>query len=72
MCLIPELIAKMNWCENLDTLTVAGDGVDGNMATVMTIMSKCRKGPKIHKQLLYYPVTNAYFKTDSYREFAVN
>ena len=60
----------MNWRLNLNTLTVAGDSVGGNMATVMTILSKYRNGPKIHKQLLYYPVTNADFNTGSYREFA--
>ncbi|MDY3367853.1 alpha/beta hydrolase fold domain-containing protein, partial [Zhenhengia yiwuensis] len=57
---------------NLNTLTVAGDSVGGNMATVMTIMAKNRKGPKIHKQLLYYPVTNACFSTESYHKFAVD
>lgn len=55
---------------NPDTLTVAGDSVGGNMATVMTLMSKMRRGPKIHKQLLYYPVTCAGFDTCSYRQFA--
>ena len=40
------------------------------MATVMTIMAKYRKGPAIHKQLLYYPVANACFDTCTYREFA--
>ena len=40
------------------------------MAIAMTIMAKERKGPYIQKQLLYYPVTNACFCTDSYRQFA--
>ncbi len=70
--LIPEIAAGMDWKLNLDTLTVAGDSVGGNMATVMTILSKYRNGLKIHKQLLYYPVTNANFNTCSYREFACN
>jgi len=52
-------------------LTVAGDSVGGNMAIAMTLMAKGRGGPKIQKQLLYYPVTNAYFDTPSYRQFAV-
>lgn len=69
---IPEMACQMNWNINLDTLTVAGDSVGGNMATVMTILSKYRNGPKIHKQLLYYPVTNACFNTCSYKEFAVD
>ncbi|MFT4105678.1 MAG: alpha/beta hydrolase [Lacrimispora sp.] len=67
---IPAIAEHMNWQLNLNTLTVSGDSVGGNMATVMTILSKYRNGPKIHKQLLYYPVTNAAFNTGSYREFA--
>jgi acetyl esterase len=67
---IPSIAENMNWQFNLNTLTVAGDSVGGNMATVMTILSKLRNGLKIHKQLLYYPVTNANFNTCSYREFA--
>ena len=55
---------------NANTLTVAGDSVGGNMAIAMTLFSKYRRGPAIHKQLLYYPVTNACFDTASYCEFA--
>ncbi len=55
-----------------NTLTVAGDSVGGNMAIAMTLMARKRNGPKIQKQLLYYPVTNACFNTPSYRQFAVN
>lgn len=54
------------------TLTVAGDSVGGNMAIAMALMAKKRNGPKIQKQLLYYPVTNACFNTPTYRQFAVN
>lgn len=57
---------------NHDTLTVAGDSVGGNMAISMSFMSQMRHGPKIQKQLLYYPVTNACFNTPSYQQFAVN
>ena len=55
-----------------DTLTVAGDSVGGNMAIAMSLLAKQRSGPMIHKQLLYYPVTDACFDTPSYRQFAVN
>lgn len=55
-----------------DTLTIAGDSVGGNMTIAMVLMAKQRNGPKIQKQLLYYPVTNACFDTASYRQFAVN
>ena len=67
---LPEMAAQLGWDMNFDTLTVAGDSVGGNMATVMAILSKERGGIKIHKQLLYYPVTDACFDTGSYIEFA--
>ena len=53
------------------TLTVAGDSVGGNMAIAMALMSRMRRGPDIHKLLLYYPVTDACFDTPSYCKFAV-
>ena len=40
------------------------------MAIAMTLLAKEKCGPKIHKQLLYYPVTNACFQTESYHRFA--
>lgn len=67
---LQSIIGQMNLKVRLDTLTVAGDSVGGNMATILTIMAKYRDGLKIHKQLLYYPVTNANFETRSYMEFA--
>ena len=57
---------------DISRLTVAGDSVGGNMATVMTIMTKQREGLPINQQLLYYPVTDANFDTESYNEFAEN
>ena len=53
-------------------LTVAGDSVGGNMAIGMELLSQMRRGPDIHKLLLYYPVTDACFDTPSYRQFAVD
>ena len=56
---------------NLDPtrLAVAGDSVGGNMATVVTMLSKTRGGPKILYQVLFYPVTNANFDTQSYQDY---
>ena len=51
-------------------LAVAGDSVGGNMAAAVTLMAKERGGPFIGHQLLFYPVTNAAFDTDSYHQFA--
>ncbi len=70
MCNIPKLLRKMNLVANLNNFTVAGDSVGGNMAIAMAFMSKYQNGPKIHKELLYYPVTNDDFNTDSYNQFA--
>ncbi|MNJ48938.1 Carboxylesterase NlhH [compost metagenome] len=75
---IEEIYAVLQWAvdngeeHGLDTerLYVAGDSVGGNMAAAITLMAKERKGPKIHKQLLFYPVTDAAFDTESYHEFA--
>lgn len=69
---IPNILKYNNIVASMNTLTVAGDSVGGNMATVMTIMSKFQNGPKIHKQLLYYPVTDDNFNTPSYLKFATN
>lgn len=70
LCQLPRLAGQAGFQYRTDTLTVAGDSVGGNMAIAMTLLSKQRCGPKLHKQLLYYPVTNACFDTASYREFA--
>lgn len=66
---LPGLAKRFKISVNFKTLTVAGDSVGGNMAAAMTLMAKQRGGPHIHKQLMYYPVTNAAFNTRSYTEF---
>jgi acetyl esterase len=57
---------------NLDStrLAVMGDSVGGNMAAVVALLSKQRRGPKIDLQVLFYPVTDADFDTGSYKLFA--
>ena len=56
---------------NLDPsrMAVIGDSVGGNLATAVTILAKERHGPKIRYQVLFYPVTDANFDTESYRSF---
>lgn len=51
-------------------LTVAGDSVGGNMATVVAMMARQRRGPEVGLQVMFYPVTDAGFDTPSYRQFA--
>lgn len=75
---IEEAYAAAEWvAENSQALkidpariAVAGDGVGGNMAAAVTLMAKERGGPMIIFQVLFYPVTDANFETDSYNEFA--
>jgi len=51
-------------------IAVAGDCVGGNLATVLTLLSRERGEPDIRLQLLFYPVTDAAFDTASYHQFA--
>jgi acetyl esterase len=75
---IEESYATVKWVaehgreHGLDAtrVTVAGDSVGGNMAIAVTLMAKARGGPAIRRQLLFYPVTDAAFETESYLEFA--
>jgi acetyl esterase len=67
-----KYIAEEGRSFNFDTtrLAIAGDSVGGNMAAVVALLAKERKGPKIVYQALFYPVTDANFKTASYEQFA--
>ncbi|MCC8122883.1 MAG: alpha/beta hydrolase [Oscillospiraceae bacterium] len=67
---LPGFVQNLPYAADIGTLTVVGDSVGGNMATVLTIMAKERGGPAIHKQVMFYPVTNACFNTGSYAQFA--
>jgi len=51
-------------------LAVVGNSVGGNMAAVVSLMAKDKNGPDIRFQALMWPVTDAYFDTTSYHEFA--
>lgn len=66
---LPDITERLGLKSRFDNLTIAGDSVGGNMATATAILSKYREGPYIHKQLLFYPVTNANFDTESYKKF---
>jgi len=51
-------------------LAVAGNSVGGNMAAVVALMAKDKKGPEIRLQVLLWPVTDANFSTASYDQYA--
>jgi acetyl esterase len=51
-------------------LAVAGNSVGGNMAAVVALMCKEKKGPELQFQVLLWPVTDANFDTDSYHQYA--
>jgi len=50
-------------------LAVAGNSVGGNMAAVVALMAKDKKGPEIKLQVLLWPVTDADFTRPSYKAF---
>ena len=69
--LVTKYIADNAKKFNIDPakLAIAGDSVGGNMATAVCMMAQERGGPRIDLQVLFYPVTDANFDTESYRKF---
>src|SRR5215470_8002554 len=51
-------------------IAVGGDSAGGNLAAVMALMARDRRGPALVQQTLVYPVTNYDLDTRSYRENA--
>ncbi|WP_370898726.1 alpha/beta hydrolase [Chryseobacterium gossypii] len=51
-------------------LAVAGNSVGGNMAAVVALMAKDKKGPELKYQILFWPVTDADFTRKSYEKYA--
>ena len=48
------------------TMAVCGDSVGGNMSIAVSLLAKQRGYLRFVKQVLFYPVTNAAFDTESY------
>jgi acetyl esterase len=75
---IEESYAVAQWVtqhgagENLDPtrIAIAGDSVGGNMTAALTLLAKQRGDVSFALQVLFYPVTDASFDTDSYHQFA--
>jgi acetyl esterase len=55
---------------DVSRMAIAGDSVGGNMAAVIALLAKERRGPSFKAQVLFYPVTDASMSTPSYEEFA--
>ncbi|WP_410648722.1 alpha/beta hydrolase [Amycolatopsis sp. cmx-4-54] len=51
-------------------IAIAGDSVGGNMTAALTLLAKRRGDVTFRQQVLFYPVTDADFDTESYRRFA--
>ena len=51
-------------------IALLGDSVGGNMTAALTLMAKDRGGPKFAAQVLFYPVTDADFDSDTYLRYA--
>ena len=74
---INEIYAALEWLaangDEIDVdsrrLAVVGNSVGGNMTTVMTLLAKEKGGPDIKFQLMFWPIVDADFETESYREF---
>ena len=65
-----DVYTVTRWAAGLGgPLVVAGDSAGGNLAAVNTLMARDRGGPEIAAQVLFYPVLDADFDTDSYRAY---
>ena len=55
---------------NIDSskITVAGDSAGGNLATAVALLSRDLKGPKISKQMMFYPVIDMRQETYSQKK----
>jgi len=74
---INEIYAALKWIAesgdeiNVDgkNLAVVGNSVGGNMTGVMSLMAKEKGGPKIKLQIMMWPIVDADFETESYKQF---
>ena len=69
---VAQWIVEQGADRGFDTarIAVAGDSVGGNMATALALLAKERGGVEFAAQVLFYPVTDAAFDTESYHQFA--
>jgi acetyl esterase/lipase len=73
---INQVYAALKWVAehgdeigvNGKNMAVVGNSVGGNMTAAVTLMAKEKNGPEIKLQVMLWPVTDANFDTDSYKE----
>jgi acetyl esterase len=53
-------------------LAIVGNSVGGNMTAVTALKAREKGGPKIKLQILMWPIVDANFETESYRQFGEN
>jgi acetyl esterase len=51
-------------------LALVGNSVGGNMTAVVALMARHKQGPELKCQVLFWPVTDANFETESYNTYA--
>jgi acetyl esterase/lipase len=51
-------------------LAIVGNSVGGNMTAAVALMAKDKNGPPLRCQVMFWPVTDASFETESYHEYA--
>ncbi|KAG1140451.1 hypothetical protein G6F37_004514 [Rhizopus arrhizus] len=72
---LEECYASLCWVQqnaqalnvDLNRLAVAGDSSGGNLTAALTILAKQRGNTGITSQVLFYPVTDNDFETESYK-----
>jgi len=57
------------WKTDPDRIFLIGDSAGGNLAAVVSRLSRDRKGPAIAGQVLLYPVTDGRMRTESWEKF---
>lgn len=75
---INEIYAATKWVAehggdigvNGKNLAIAGNSVGGNMTAAVAFMAKEKSGPHLKCQVMLWPVTDANFETESYKEYA--
>ncbi|WPV01698.1 alpha/beta hydrolase [Mucilaginibacter sp. cycad4] len=77
---INEIYAATRWVAenghqiNVDgnNMAIVGNSVGGNMATVIAMLAKEKKGPQIRLQVMLWPVADAKFDSRSYQKFGTD